>query len=140
MPRRILGVVLGLVAAGLVVMIVETLGMSLFPLPESFDPSNPDLSLVPTAGIAMVGLAWVLGPLVGGFVATLVARPPRPMPALVVGTFFLAADIANLVAITSPTWMWVLGIAAPLPCAWVGFALAKSWLDRRRVEDRSSPS
>ena len=137
MPRRIVGVLLGLVAAGLVVLVVESLGMSAFPASEGFDPTNPDLSLVPTAGIAMVGLAWALGPLVGGFVASLVGRPPRPVPALVLGAFFLAADIANLVAITSPPWLWVVGIAVPVPCAWLGFAAAKAWLDRRRVEERS---
>lgn len=128
MGRRIGGVVLGILAAGLVVMLVEGVGQSAFPPPAGFDPSAPDLSLVPLPALVSVALAWVLGPLTGGLVATLVGKPPGPLPALVLGAFFLAADIANLVMIPSPWWLWVVGLLAPLPAAWAGFA----WARRRR--------
>lgn len=125
MGRKIGGVVLGLVAAGLVVMLVESLGQSAFPPPAGFDPEAPDLSLVPLPAILSVALAWVLGPLTGGLVATLVGKPAGPVPALVVGAFFLAADVANLILIPSPRWLWVVGLLAPLPAAWLGFAWAR---------------
>lgn len=132
MARRILGFVLGLLAAGVVVMLVESLGSTAFPPAEGFDPTAPDLDLVPFGAIALVGLAWALGPLAGGLVATLVGRPPGPVPALALGGLFTLADVANLVMIPSPTWLWVVGIAAPLPCAWIGFAAARN-LQRRRA-------
>jgi hypothetical protein len=128
MGRKIGGVILGLLAAGLVVMLVEVLGHSAFPPPAGFDPKAPDLSLVPLPAILSVALAWVLGPLTGGFVATLMGKPRGPVPALVVGGIFLAADIANLVSIPSPAWLWAVGLLAPLPAAWLGFA----WARRRR--------
>ncbi len=124
MGRKIGGVILGLLAAGVVVLLIETIGQSAFPPPAGFDPSAPDLSLVPLPAVVSVAVAWVLGPLVGGLVATLVGRPAGPSPALVVGAFFLAADVANLLMIPSPTWLWVVGLLAPLPAAWLGFALA----------------
>jgi hypothetical protein len=128
MGRRIAGVVLGLVAAGLVVMLVEGIGQSAFPPSAGFDPNSPDLSLVPLPALLSVALAWVLGPLTGGLVATLVGKPAGPLPALVLGMFFLAADIANLFVIPSPWWLWVVGLLAPVPAAWAGFA----WARRRR--------
>lgn len=125
MGRKIAGVVVGLVAAGLVVWLVESIGQSAFPPPAGFDPEKPDLALVPFATILSIAVAWVLGPLVGGLVATLVGRSPGPIPALVVGIFFLAADVANLALIPSPWWLWVVGVLAPLPAAWLGFAWAR---------------
>jgi len=126
MGRKIGAVVLGLLAAGLVVMVVETVGQSAFPPLPGFEPSAPDLSLVPLPAILSLGLAWMLGPLTGGFVATLVGKPAGPMLAFVVGVFFLTADIANLLLIPSPTWLWTVGLLAPLPAAWLGFAWARS--------------
>jgi hypothetical protein len=128
MGRKIAGVVVGLIAAGLVVWLVESVGQSAFPPPAGFDPQAPDLALVPFGTILSVAVAWVLGPLVGGLVATLVGRPAGPIPALVVGVFFFAADVANLAMIPSPWWLWVVGLLAPLPAAWLGFA----WARRRR--------
>ena len=89
MGRRIGGVVVGILAAGLVVMLVEGVGQSAFPPPAGFDPSAPDLSLVPLPALVSVALAWVLGPLAGGLVATLVGRPPGPLPTPILGAFFL---------------------------------------------------
>jgi hypothetical protein len=125
MGRKIAGVVVGLVAAGLVVLLVEGIGQSAFPPSAGFDPAAPDLSLVPLGAILSVAVAWVLGPLTGGLVATLVGKPAGPLPALVVGLFFLAADVANLLMIPSPGWLWVVGLIAPLPAAWLGFAGAR---------------
>lgn len=135
MGRTIGGVVLGVVAAGLVVMLVEALGHSMFPPAPGFDPTAPDLALVPVGALATLALAWTLGPLAGGLVCTLVGKPSSPVPAFVVGLLFLAADIANLVMIPSPAWLWVVGIAAPLPAAWLGFALALA-ITRRRTATR----
>lgn len=120
--------VLGLVAGGLVVMLVEAIGQSAFPPPAGFDPQAPDLALVPFGAIASIAVAWLLGPLAGGLVATLVGKSAGPVPAFVVGVFFLAADVANLLMIPSPAWLWVVGLLAPLPAAWLGFA----WARRRR--------
>lgn len=128
---------MGMVASAVLVMIVQAVGSSLFPLPEGFDPMAPDPLRLPFAVVAVVAVAWSLGPLLGGLVSTLVAGSSSPVPAFIVGILLLAADVANLVAIPSPVWLWVVGVVAPLPFAWLGFAAALSIVRRRRVEDRS---
>ena len=83
---------------------------------------------VPRVGadvLLSIALGWTLGPLVGGFVTTWVGRPAGPLPAMVVGLFFFAADVANLYMFGAPAWLWVVGLLAPLPAAWLGFAWAR---------------
>lgn len=128
MGRKIGGVVVGLLAAGLVVWLVEMAGHQAFPPGPGFDPAAPDLALVPLPALLSIALAWTLGPLVGGFVTTRVGKPAGPVPAMVVGLFFFAADVANLYMFGAPPWLWVVGLLAPLPAAWLGFA----WARRRR--------
>jgi hypothetical protein len=117
MGRQIVGVVVGLVAAGVAVMLIEAMA--------GFDPAAPDLSLVRVEAVASIAVAWILGPLIGGLVATVVGMPAGPVLAFIVGFFLLVADIANLLMIPSPAWLWVVGILAPLPSAWLGFVLAR---------------
>lgn len=119
--RNILSVVTGVIAAGVVVAVVEGLGQWIWPPGEGFDPANPDMSLVPTMTVVMVGAAWFLGPTVGGLMASRIARTSRPTLALVVGALFMAADIAILMLIPSPAWLWVVGIAAPIAGAYLGY-------------------
>ncbi len=125
MGRKIGGVVVGLLVAFIVVLLIEAFGHSAFPPGPGFDPAAPDLELVPLNALLAVATAWLVGPLVGGFMSTRVAKSSGPVPALVVGLFFLVADVANLIMIPSPTWLWVVGLVAPLPSAWIGFALAR---------------
>lgn len=121
MLRKILSVVTGLIASGIVVGIVEMVGEAVFPPAEGYDPQNPDLSLVPTMAMVMIGIAWLVGPAVGGFVATRLGRAFTPVLALIVGGLFLAADVTMLVMISSPVWLWIVGIVAPVLGAYVGF-------------------
>jgi hypothetical protein len=125
MGRQIGGAVVGLLAAGLVVWLVESAGHQGFPPAPGFDPRAPDLALVPLPALLSIALAWTLGPLIGGFVTTWVGKPAGPLPAMVVGLFFFAADVANLFMFGAPAWLWVVGLLAPLPAAWLGFAWAR---------------
>jgi hypothetical protein len=125
MGRKILGGVLGALAGGITVGLVEAIGHAAFPPGPGFDPTAPDMSLVPVGAIASVAGAWCLAPLVGGAVATRLGRASGPATALVVGALFLAGDLFNLLAIASPWWLWVAGVAAPIPAAFFGFRLAR---------------
>jgi hypothetical protein len=123
--RKILAVLTGLILAGVAVGVTETIGMELFPPAEGFNPSDPDLSLVPTMAVVSVAIAWLFGPTLGALAATRIAQTADPKPAAVIGVLFLTADVANLVMIPSPAWLWVVGIAAPLLGAALGFRLGR---------------
>jgi hypothetical protein len=129
MGKLALGVIAGIVVSGVVVALVELAGASIVPLPVGFDPARPDLALLGPQHFAPVAVAWLLGPLCGAIVATKVAASRSPWPPVVVGGVFTALCAFNLLAIPgSPVFLWVAGLAGPLP-----FALAGARVTRPRA-------
>lgn len=120
MGRKILGVIGGVITAGLIVGIVEAIGHRIYPLPAGIDISDPaDLNrmieLMPAAAKSIVLGAWFLGALVGGWVALTIARW-KPAPWIVAG-FILFGGIWSMVMIPHPVWMMAAGVALPLLAA-----------------------
>lgn len=102
LARRIVGVVAGILAAGLTIAAVELVGHAM--LPGGTDPA--------TAGLPMLGmvlLAWTLGALAGGAVAALISGW-RTAP-MVVGGFVLAGILINAATIGGPLWLTLAGAA-----------------------------
>lgn len=128
MIRATLAVLLGLLVALATILLLEYLGMSLFPLPPGIDlDSEEDLArLVAAAGPgkqSWVLLGWTLAALVGGWVAARVGR--RAGPALAVGALLVAGVLLNAALLPHPLWMTLLGVLLPLPAAWAGARLAR---------------
>jgi hypothetical protein len=128
MIRKILGVVAGVVAGGLVVFAVEAVGHAVFPPPPGLDTSDPEtmktmMQSLPVGALLCVVVAWVLGAFAGGAVAALVGRSLGP--ALVTGALQLLFGIVTMVMIPHPLWMIALGIVLPLPAAWAGGTLVR---------------
>lgn len=128
MLRKILAVVGGVVAGGVVVFAVEGVGHLLFPPPPGLDMSSPEgmkaaIQSLPAGALLFVVLAWVLGAFAGGLVAALIARSVGP--ALVTGALQLLFGIVTMVMIPHPLWMIALGILLPLPSAWAGGQLSR---------------
>ena len=116
MLRRVMGVVVGLVAAMVTIGIVEWLGRQVFPPPAGVDMSDPAaigraVSSLPTGLKASVSLAWFFGTFAGGVAGLAIARW-RPVPWIVAAVVVLAA-MANYVMIPHPLWMQIAGIALP---------------------------
>lgn len=80
---------------------------------------------MPLPAFVAVLVAWALGAFVGGWVAAAVGTRTA---AIVAGRILMLAGLANLVAIPSPLWFWVIGLLVFVPCALLGSRLA----DRRR--------
>ena len=125
--RMVLGIVAGIVVAGLCVAGIETLGHALYPPPAGLDPTNPRdidrmMSLLPAMALVFVAVAWFVGALAGAFVANLVAR--RAQAGWIVALLVVASGVATMVMIPHPIWMWAAGIALPLVAAFVAARFA----------------
>jgi len=120
--RRILGVVGGIVAGSLIVFCVEWLGHTLFPPPPGFEATihggHSSIGDLPLGALAFVILGWSLGALGAGWAAAKISGDIRT--AITVGFFMTLAGVMTMLHIPHPIWMWVLGIALPLPLAWLG--------------------
>jgi len=77
--RSVLGVVAGVVAGGIVAFLIEIPGMFLHPLPPGVEVADAaalkaHFARAPLAALIGVAIAWSVGPLVGSWVAALIAR------------------------------------------------------------------
>ena len=130
MIRTIAAVLLGLVVALATMLLVEYLGMSLFPLPPGIDlDSEQDLArLVESATLGKklwVLMGWSLAAFVGGLVAAKIGRGHHVGPALAVGGLIVAGVVLNAALLPHPAWMTVAGVLLPLPLAWLAARLVR---------------
>ena len=127
MGRTIAGVVVGVVVAWLTIMLAEFASAPLHPVPAGLDMRDPEsvaafVATLPASALLLVLSGWVLGGLVGGYVAASISRKPRA--ALTVGIVIVLGVIANAVMIPHPMWMTIAGVLLPVPAAWLGAKLA----------------
>jgi hypothetical protein len=126
MGRKILGMVVGLVAGFAVIVLVQAVGQAFWPLPPGLDPRDrativAALRAMPAAFLLWTALSWLCGTLAGTFLSLRVARDPSVMwPALTVEAALLAMGALNVAALGYPTWFWVVGLAAFPLGAFVG--------------------
>ena len=130
MMRKILATIVGILVAGLVVGLVESINSALYPPPAGFDMYDPAqvatrVASLPATAFLVVLAAWSLGCLVGAWVATRIAQAPTLIPASIVGLFILAGAIYSIVMFPHPMWMIIAGVLLPLPCAVLGARIAR---------------
>lgn len=128
MERTVLAIVLGLAVAIVTMLLLEYVGMSLFPLPAGLDLEDEQdlVQLVASAGLGKqlwVLAGWTLAAALGGWTAAKLARHRTPA-ALCVGALVVAGVLINISLLPHPAWMSVLGALLPLPVAWAGARLA----------------
>jgi hypothetical protein len=129
--RSLLAVVLGLIAAGLVIAAVEGIDSVVFPLPAGVDPSNREslaaaMADVPVGALLLVLLGWCVGTFAGAWVAARVAGRAPLLHGLILGGLLLAVAVLNMLALPHPAWFWALALSVFLPAAYLGVRMARS--------------
>lgn len=129
----ILGVVAGMVVGGTVVWAVELMANRVHPFPEGIDRSDMDAFMeavrqhaadAPLAALVIVIVAHAVGPLIGSFLAALIAGRGKMVCGMIIGVLFLLAGVMNLVMIPHPLWFAVVDLLVVLPMAFIGAKLA----------------
>jgi hypothetical protein len=140
--RIALSVLAGLVVGSAINMALVLLGGKLVPPPPGADVSTTEglraaMPLFEARHFVFPFLAHALGTVFGAFFAALFA-PVRPkLAAMIVGVFFLAGGVANVLMLPSPAWFTALDLLlAYLPAAAVGFMLGQ----RLRALRESAPA
>jgi hypothetical protein len=109
--------IIGVLCAGITVMLLETAGHALFGVGDPRSPGG-----ITTLQYAAVLIAWILGAAVGAMIATRWSRTRSVIPGVIVGTFILLGAVANFTAFAHPTWMMVASAGLPF----VGFVAARA--------------
>ncbi len=130
MARSILAVVLGAIAALATLLLLQSLGMMLFPLPPGtpLDTEEDLARIVASAGSGerlWLLLCWLLAALAGGTVAARTSRLHRLGAALCAGALVALGVALDVALLPRPAWLAVAGILLPVPAAWLGALLAR---------------
>jgi hypothetical protein len=121
--KNILAVIIGIVAGSAVNMGIIMISGSIIPPPEGVDNTTMEglkagLHLFQPKHFLFPFLAHALGTFVGALLATIIAANRKLLFAMVIGVFFLAGGIANILMLPSPTWFTIVDlVGAYLPMA-----------------------
>ena len=121
--RALFAVLAGILAGGLVIMLVEMLSWQTPPPGTNVnDPARMGewIATLPTSAFILLLVAYFLGSAVGGWIANRVAAPVYYRPALIVGFGLFIAGVMNLVAIPHPAWFAVTSSLIYFVGAWIG--------------------
>ena len=130
--RSFLAVLAGFVAASVVMMVIETVnGRVLHPELGKMAEGMTDreairalLATAPVGAFLVVLIGWLLGSLLGGFLAAWIGWNAPVAHALVLGGLLTLAGIANNLMVPPPGWFWVVSLAVFLPAVYAGARLA----------------
>lgn len=123
--RNVLAVIAGLVAGGIVNMILITISPMIVPPPAGLDLNNPEsisraIHLFEPRHFIMPFLAHALGTLTGALTAYLIAASYKTRFAYAIGVLFLCGGVAASFMIPAPAWFIALDLlVAYLPMAWL---------------------
>jgi hypothetical protein len=130
MVRSMLAVVLGAIAALATLLLLQSLGMMLFPLPPG-TPLDTEEDLARIVAAAGTGerlwslLCWLLAALAAGVVAARTSHRHRLGAALCAGALVACGVALDTALLPRPAWLAVAGILLPFPAAWLGARLAR---------------
>ncbi len=128
--KKVLVVIAGVMISGLISGIFEMgIAHQVYPTPADLDLTNKEMmgeyvAGLPIGALLLVVAGWLLGPLVGSFVAAKIMPENWRKSAIAIGVAISLFVVLNLMSFFHPTWMWVIGILMPLPMAYLGGMLA----------------
>ncbi len=129
--RSVLAIVLGALAAMLVIMACESLNALIYPPPPGTEPSdreamNAYVSSLPPTGFILLLVGYAFGTFAGASLAARIGRHAPLTHGLIVGVLFLIATAKNYRQIPHPRWVWIVGLGVILPAAYAGVRYANS--------------
>jgi len=129
MIRNTFGILAGAIAVVLVLVGCGYATQALHPFPADADPRSLKavadyIQTAPVDALACIVTGFGLAALVGGWLATLVARPRRGGAALAIGAALTVAVVVAAALVPQPDWMPVLAMLLPIPLTLCGWRLA----------------
>src|SRR5690606_15302715 len=113
--KNILAVLVGAIVGSAVNMGIIMISSSIIPPPDGVDNTTMEglkagIHLFKPQHFVFPFLAHALGTFAGALLAAIIAANRKMLFALVIGGFFLAGGIANILLLPSPIWFTVLDL------------------------------
>lgn len=131
MIRSALVLLGGVIAAVVVVVLMDRVVAGMYPLAAGTDPSNPEslrqaIAGLPASAFLILVVGWALAAAVGSWLAARLATHDRAIHGMIVALFVLVATVANLARIPHPAWMWPTAIILIPAAGWAATRLVGS--------------
>ena len=129
--KYVLPVVVGAMAAMILITLGETYIETIYPLAAGTDKYDADslakgMKAMPDKAFVMLLVNYMICSFIAGIVATLIAKRENARPATVVGIVLTFAGLYNFIYLPHPAWFSV-NLLVYLPFSYLGY-----WLLRRR--------
>jgi hypothetical protein len=139
MKRKIFAVVLGVIAAVVIIIAIEALGHSLFPLPAGMDVTDTDamkayIVTLPTAALLIVMAAWIIATLAGGIIACIIARETPLIYSAIIGGLVLLGTIINLMSLPHPLWFSITSVLAIIATIFITGRIGSAFVSTTAVD------
>lgn len=138
MVRKILAVVIGIVAGSAINMAIVSASHVVYPLPAEIDPNDFEAFQahvkahgLPTGALIMVLAAHAGGSLVSGFVCGLIAMRSWYAAAIGLGLLWTCGGVAMLLMLPSPIWFAMADVVLYVPAALLGVRLGGALTGKR---------
>lgn len=127
--RKLLGVGAGVIAAFLLIALLETIGTTIYPLPAELESMESADSAAIAAAIAeiplpakiLVVVGWLVGTLGGAWLALRICD--WRWSGWIVAALVIAAGLVNVALLPHPFWMQASTVAMPLAGGWLAARL-----------------
>jgi hypothetical protein len=130
MIRKILAVIIGLVAGSIFNMALISVSNAMYPLPPGIDPNDfeafqahVEANGLPAGALILVLVAHAGGSLVSGLVCGLIAGRAWYAAAIGMGLLWMCAGGAMLLMLPAPIWFAVADVVLYVPAALLGVRL-----------------
>ncbi len=129
MGKNIAAGIAGVVVAGVLVMLIEKLGHTVYPVPPELDLTDLNvmrsyIAGLPAGAFLFVALGWFAGTLGGVLTACRIGSAKPMIFTMVICGLMLLGAAYNLTVIPHPLWFSITGIAGIVVAAWIGLTLA----------------
>ncbi len=133
MTRKILAVLFGVVVAVVLIIAIEALGHTVYPVPNGLDLTNPEVLKAymidaPIAALLLVLGAWLVAALVGGLLACFIAKESPLVYSAIIGGLVLMGTVINLISIPHPLWFSITSVVAIIATTIVTSRLGSSFV------------
>lgn len=144
--KNLIAAFVGLILGTIVNLGLITLGMALFPYPESMDFSSMEsvrenMKLLGPQYFLFPLLGHALGAVLGAFIATKLAKENALRISLLIGAFYCLMGMGMILNCGGPTWYIIADLAfAYFPMSLVGYRLGRTRRDTSGVKKQSADS
>lgn len=121
--KSILSIIGGIVIAFAIIMLMQSISMKMYPVPQGLDLNDPEVMKAYIASMPFAAFLWILAgytiaSFAGGMVATGISKILRQ--SFIVAMVLMLANAANLIMIPHPVWFAIASSLIYFPFAWLG--------------------